>query len=78
MTQRASSDLRVFCGGHRVNPDDGACVRWTAGLCARSANVGSHECANGVTRLVNCDTQPRTTSCAYVIVDKAGAECVGF
>ena len=30
------------------------------------------ECANGVTRFVNSDTQARPTSCAYVVDDRAG------
>ena len=67
----------VTCSvGHVVR--DGACAPWTAALCTHetnSADVGRLECANGMTRFVNCDTRAWTTSCAYVDVD---TERVGF
>ena len=70
-------ELCVTCSvGHVVR--DGACAPWTAALCTHetnSADVGRLECANGMTRFVNCDTRAWTTSCAYVDVD---TERVGF
>ena len=76
MTQRASSDLSVFCGAQCESRRRGVCP--VDGRPLRSADVGCIECANGVTRFVKCDARERSKPCAYVVFDKAGQSASRF